>query len=95
MDTKHNGSAINIREQTPEVSKLGSKLNGIQVKQASVDSKTNGHTRAAKSEGSSFGNWQKIPKNKKKGPAAELKGVAQGLAHGEKLPNDDSERKGG
>jgi hypothetical protein len=98
LDKKSNGSPVSAKEQNPWASKPGQKLglaNGNQVKQAPADPKANGHRRGSKSEGSGPGSWQKIPRGKKKGPAAELKEVAHEHAHGEKLPNDISERKGG
>ncbi|CZR62895.1 related to polynucleotide adenylyltransferase [Phialocephala subalpina] len=61
--------------------------------QGSPVSKLNGHTRASKSEGAS-GAWQKIQKGKKKGPA-ESRNNGDVPAQGEKLPAQESERKGG
>ena len=67
--------------------------NGLPVK-ANAPPKSNGHTRASKSEGGSSGTWQKIPKAKKKG-GTESKGATNGQPQGEKLPSNKSERKGG
>jgi hypothetical protein len=72
----------------------------INQSQASPAPKSNGHTRAAKSDGgssSSILKWQQ-PKNRKKGQVqgqtAEPKGgPVQGLS--EKIPVKDSDRKGG
>jgi len=91
-------STTTIKGEKAEASKPGSKLgpaNGNQMKQVTSDVKSNGHTRGSKSEGNGLGNWQKIPKNKKKGGLSEVKSTAQGQVHGEKPPNDNSERKGG
>jgi hypothetical protein len=56
----------------------------------------NGHTRAAKSEGSGLGSWQKIPKGKKKGNASDQKSGLNGdQNHSEQIPSSDFERKGG
>jgi hypothetical protein len=88
MDRKPNAVAISPKGEKPEGSKEAPKLspaNGNQIKQATTALKPNGHTRAAKSEGSLAGAWQKIPKSKKKG----------GQPHSEKPPNNQSERKGG
>ncbi|KAK2624685.1 hypothetical protein QTJ16_005878 [Diplocarpon rosae] len=59
-----------------------------------VMSKTNGHTRASKSEGTS-GNWQKIQKSKKKAAAPDVKNTVDGQPRAEKLPAHLNERKGG
>ncbi|KUJ09281.1 uncharacterized protein LY89DRAFT_282298 [Mollisia scopiformis] len=66
--------------------------NGTQVMQGSPVSKANGHTRASKSEGAS-GAWQKIQKGKRKGPAEMKNGEIP--VQSERLPTQDSERKGG
>ncbi|KAA8568123.1 hypothetical protein EYC84_008525 [Monilinia fructicola] len=62
--------------------------------------KQNGHIRSAKSEGSgpgsSPGSWQKIPNKGKKGRGLpEAKTANGGHSHGERLPVNESERKGG
>jgi hypothetical protein len=69
--------------------------NGHPAKQNAGFQKSNGHTRASKSEGGSSGTWQKIPKGKKKGGAAEMKTTLNAQPQGEKLPSNESERKGG
>lgn len=97
LNQKINGSPEYARNQNPWMSKPG-KLglaNGNQIKQAPVDTKVNGHTRNSKSEGGLSGSWQKIPKGKKKGLAADLKGITLERTHGEKPPSDRYERKGG
>lgn len=97
IDRKLNGSPDHAKDQNPWMSKPG-KLglaNGNQVKQALTDAKANGHSRGSKSEGGGLGSWQKIAKGKKKGLATDLRGVALERAHGERPPNDLSERKGG
>jgi len=56
----------------------------------------NGHTRAAKSEGSGPGAWQKIPKSKKKGNASDQNsGLIGDQNISEQIPGIDFERKGG
>ncbi len=56
----------------------------------------NGHTRAAKSEGSGTGTWQQIPKSKKKGNASDQKSaLSNDQNHSEQIPGSNSERKGG
>jgi Cid1 family poly A polymerase len=56
----------------------------------------NGHTRAAKSEGSGPGTWQKIPKSKKKGNASDQNsGLIGDQNISEQIPGIDFERKGG
>ncbi|KAE8454520.1 hypothetical protein EG329_000143 [Mollisiaceae sp. DMI_Dod_QoI] len=52
--------------------------------QGSPVSKSNGHTRAAKSEGAS-GAWHKIQKGKRKGPT-DIKNVSEGPVQSERLP---------
>lgn len=69
--------------------------NGHQAKQTTTLQKPNGHTRASKSEGGSSGTWQKIPKSKKKGNATDMKSSLNGQPQREKLPSNESERKGG
>ena len=98
LDRRANGSPEAAKVQNPWASKAGQKLalaNGNQIKQAPIDPKVNGHSRASKSEGGGPGTWQKIAKGKRKGPGADLKGFPQERDHGEKLPSDSSERKGG
>ncbi|TAQ85968.1 hypothetical protein B7494_g5708 [Chlorociboria aeruginascens] len=93
-----NGVAINPNDGKAESPSSGSRLsptNGNQIKQSSSLLKPNGHTRASKSEGGGTGSWQKISKNKKKGPGGELKSAGNGLPHSEMPPMNDSERKGG
>jgi hypothetical protein len=56
----------------------------------------NGHTRAAKSEGSGPGAWQTIPKSKKKGNASDQKSGLNGdQRHSEQTSGSGFERKGG
>jgi hypothetical protein len=99
LDKKANGSPDTAKVQNPWATKQGQQklglANGNQIKQAPTDPKVNGHSRASKSEGGAPGSWQKIPKGKRKVPAADLKGFTQERDHGEKPPNDSSERKGG
>jgi hypothetical protein len=98
MDRKANGVTVNTNEDKQEPSKAELKLalaNGTQNRLSAANSKPNGHTRASKSEGSGPGNWQKIPTNKKKGGLTELKSAANGQPHSEKVPRNESERKGG
>ncbi|KAG9237951.1 zinc finger protein-like protein [Amylocarpus encephaloides] len=71
-------------------------INSHQSKQHSVSQKANGHTRASKSEGGgASGSWQKISKGKKKGISSDTKNTTIGQPQSEKLPNKESERKGG
>ncbi|QSZ37358.1 hypothetical protein DSL72_009456 [Monilinia vaccinii-corymbosi] len=70
------------------------------LRQSAASLKQNGHTRSAKSEssgpGSLSGSWQKIPNKTKKGRGPpEAKTANGGHSHGEKLPVNESERKGG
>ena len=97
MDRKIKRSGSNDKEGKSESSFASSKLgpaNVNQIRQAPEEAKTNGHTRAVKSEGSP-GSWQKISKGKKKGPSSELKNPPNGQQKSEKQPAKDSERKGG
>jgi hypothetical protein len=56
----------------------------------------NGHTRAAKSEGSGPGAWHTIPKSKKKGNASDQKSTSNSDQNqSEQIPGNDSDRKGG
>jgi len=56
----------------------------------------NGHTRAAKSEGSGPSTWQQIPKSKKKGNASDQKSTSKSDQNqSEQIPGSDFERKGG
>ena len=61
------------------------KVNGV--------AKENGHVRAAKCQNENSGAWQR-QKPRKKG-ASDLKNVSNGLVHGEQLPKNDADRKGG
>ncbi|ESZ96360.1 hypothetical protein SBOR_3256 [Sclerotinia borealis F-4128] len=97
-----NGSPANSEKNKPEHSKTNLKpLVGTDqlVKQSTSNSKQNGHTRSAKSEGSgagaSSGSWQQIPKGKKGRGLPSAKAANGGHSHGEKLPVNESERKGG
>ncbi|TVY92892.1 Poly(A) RNA polymerase [Lachnellula willkommii] len=97
-DRRANGHLARISADKNDLLKSAQNLgvaNGSQSK--SPSGAQNGHTRGAKSEGSGPGTWQKAPnsKGKKKGPSADTKGTTSGQAQGERLPKDDSERKGG
>jgi hypothetical protein len=96
IDRKLKAHGERDKEAKPDSSLGPSKLgpvNSNQIGHSSAEVKTNGHTRAVKSEGSA-GSWQKISKGKKKGPS-ETKNSPNGQAHIEKQPIKDSERKGG
>lgn len=95
LDRKPNGSSFNMRDEKFKVGSKPNATSGNQMKHSPTDSNVNGHTRASKSEGGGSGNWQKIPKNKKKGPIADSRVSLQSQAYSEKPPNNDSERKGG
>jgi hypothetical protein len=98
IDRKANGVASKPTEEKQENLKAAQKpghLASNQSKQALATSKSNGHTRASKSESAAPGNWQKIPKGKKKGAGPDTKSAGNGQPFSEKLPADDSERKGG
>jgi hypothetical protein len=91
LDRKSSINSVVRKDEKSESSKTPSKLgltNGNQIKQAAVNPKVNGHTRASKSEGGNAGTWQKIASSKKKG-------IAKAQPLGEILPIDESERKGG
>ncbi len=64
---------------------LESRVNGA--------SRENGHVRSAKSQSVESNGWQRT-KARKKG-VSDLKSVANGYSHGEQLPKDEVERKGG
>jgi hypothetical protein len=66
--------------------------NGTQAMQGSPVSKSNGHTRASKSEGAA-GAWQKIQKSKRKGPVDMKNGDSP--VQNERIPAQENERKGG
>ena len=95
LDRKSNRAGLNILDENFNVLPKLNASTGPHMKQPPTDSNANGHTRASKSEGGGSGSWQKIPKNKKKGTAAESKVTAQGQSFTERRPNDVSERKGG
>ncbi|KAL3418853.1 pap 25a associated domain family [Phlyctema vagabunda] len=70
--------------------------NGSQLKPfPTSETKSNGHVRASRSEGGGPGAWQKASKQKKKGQSSEHKNVPNGQSLSEKLPRNESERKGG
>lgn len=95
LDRKFGPAIVTAKETKPDNASPGSKLapaNGNQLKIGPSDSKVNGHTRGSRSEGNSPGGWQKIAKNKKRGASSEVKQIE---THKEKVPKDDSERKGG
>jgi hypothetical protein len=98
MDRKANGIPSKSTEEKHDnfkaTQKSGSPV-GNQPKQSLTASKTNGHTRSAKSESAAAGNWQRIPKGKKKGVGTDAKSNGTGQPLSEKLPSNDSERKGG
>ncbi|CAD6444207.1 bc0980f6-ef4f-4edf-b4f7-6eda8336feb4 [Sclerotinia trifoliorum] len=97
---KFNGPAVSEKTNSehPKTSSKHSVGTEQPAKQFTSNLKQNGHTRAAKSEGSGFGvssgSWQK-PKGKKGRSPPEAKTANGGNAHGEKLPVNESERKGG
>jgi hypothetical protein len=98
MDKKINGLPSKSTEEKQENLKVIQKpgpLASNQPKQAVATSKPTGHTRSSKSESAAPGNWQKIPKGKKKGTGTETKSTGNGQPFGERLPSIDSERKGG
>jgi len=64
---------------------LDSRANGVP--------RENGHVRGAKSQAEAVNGWQR-QKARKKG-VADLKSAANGFAHGEQLPKNDADRKGG
>jgi hypothetical protein len=95
FDRKLSVTIVATKESKSDNTDSGAKLgpgHGNQLKVAPSDPKTNGHTRGSRSEGNSPSGWQKIAKSKKKGLSSELK---QSETRSEKLPNDNSERKGG
>jgi hypothetical protein len=97
-DRKANGHLARASGDKNELLKSAQKLslaNGNQNKSPTAVQNSNGHTRGAKSEGSGQGTWQKAPRGKKKGSSADTKGSANGQPQGEKLPSNNSERKGG
>jgi hypothetical protein len=98
MDRKANGFASKSTEEKQENLKAAQKLgppSNNPPKQTPATTKSNGHTRSSKSESAAPANWQKIPKNKKKGAGTDTKTTANGQPFSEKLPSNDSERKGG
>jgi len=98
LERKPNGVASKSPEEKTENLKAGQKSGstaGNHTKQAAAVSQSNGHTRASKSESAAPGNWQKIPKGRKKGASSEMKSAGNGQPFSEKLPSNDSERKGG
>ncbi|CAG8955778.1 hypothetical protein HYFRA_00011647 [Hymenoscyphus fraxineus] len=95
VNSEQRSDKVEIKSAKPEP-KTGGVNNGHQAKQTGTLHKPNGHTRASKSEGGSSGTWQKIPKGgKKKGATTEMKSSVNGQPQREKLPNNESERKGG
>lgn len=98
LERKAKGPHSKLKDEGGEVQKAKQKVvhgTGNQTKPPAVVPKVNGHTRASKSEGGGPGTWQKIPKGKRKGTAAESKNSPSGQPYSEKLPSIDSERKGG
>lgn len=97
-DRRANGHLARISADKKDVLNSAQNLgvaNGSQSKPPS--GAQNGHTRGVKSEGSGPGTWQKAPnsKGKKKGSSADTKGTTSGQSQSERLPKEDSERKGG
>lgn len=97
MDRKANGMASKPTEEKQQSLKTAQSVIpvGNQSSQSPTTSKSNGHTRAAKSESAATSNWQKIPKGKKKNAGSDVKSNGNGQPFSEKLPSNDSERKGG
>lgn len=94
QDLKH-ASQVHGQESnpTPKLA-LNNSTKGSQKQNLSP--KSNGHTRASKSEGGGPGTWQKIPKSKKKGQGPDQKtGFTSDQTQGEQVPRSDTERKGG
>jgi hypothetical protein len=90
-DRKANGYPIRTQSKE-ELFKSGQKhnlSNGNTSKSPIGAQPSNGHTRAAKSEGGGTG-WQQQKKSKQK-----MKSAANGQPLSEKLPSNNSERKGG
>ena len=98
MDRKANGFTSNSTDDKQQNSKALQRSGtpaGNQSNQSPTTSKSNGHTRSAKSESAATGSWQKIPKGKKKSAGTDAKSNGNGQPFSEKLPSNDSERKGG
>lgn len=95
LNNKVNGVTSHAQDEKNSAAQKLTFSNGNPSKQPLNQPKANGHTRAVKSEGAGPGTWQKIPKGKKKGTVAELKGIANCQARYEKPPANDLERKGG
>jgi hypothetical protein len=98
VSSKASGFPSKLTEPKEENSKAAQKSGspvGNQSKQSPTTSKPNGHTRSAKSESAATGNWQRIPKGKKKSGGIDPKSSGTGQAFSEKLPSNDFERKGG
>jgi hypothetical protein len=97
----------NIRAESKATSQSGSNESKPALKLALTNSTKgnqrqnivampNGHTRAAKSEGSGPSTWQQIPKSKKKGNASDQKSTSKSDQNqSEQIPGSDFERKGG
>ena len=86
--------------QTPAPNAMTSKIeipssgsSAVNTRVNGIAARENGHTRGTRSDGEAVGPWQRS-KNRKKG-VADLKGAANGLSHGEPLPKNDADRKGG
>jgi hypothetical protein len=97
MERKANGVASKRTEEEQENAKVVQKPGSVasnQTKPVLATSKSTGHTRSSKSESAAPGNWQRIPKGKNKVAGTDTK-TGYGQAFGEKLPSNDSERKGG
>ncbi|KAK6611786.1 pap 25a associated domain family [Botrytis cinerea] len=97
---KLNGPAVIEKNKIDHSRPIPKQSVGIEqpVKQFPSNLKQNGHTRSAKSEGGgpgvSSGKWQQTQRKKGRAPA-EAKNANGGHSHGEKLPVNESERKGG
>ncbi|RFU32388.1 hypothetical protein B7463_g3955, partial [Scytalidium lignicola] len=94
FERKLSMNGAGVKDMKGEPHRTATKPSGVNSP-SSPTVKANGHTRGSKSETGPFGTWQKIPKNKKKGQAGDLKGPANGQSHSEKPPHNESERKGG
>jgi len=90
-DRKANGYPTRTQSKD-ELFKSGQKLNvsnGNPSKSSTGQQHSNGHTRAAKSEGGGTG-WQQPKKSKQK-----IKSATNGQPLSEKLPSNNADRKGG
>ncbi len=79
-----NGPSGPIKQDLAGLPAQNPRVNGIAARE-------NGHVRGAKSESGDAG-WQK-PKSRKKGGDAKV--ATGGNSHGELLPKNEADRKGG